>query len=143
MVPPDLRPDPLADAGMSWLSARLAATVAPTTVVSSRRRNWGALAVGLGRWKPVFKELPEGVCPLAFPIWVERRPKLIGMLRAKGIEPYVFGAFHHPLLDRTLSQDSRSTREEILCLPLHQELTDTDIERVCATMDSLREFASI
>jgi dTDP-4-amino-4,6-dideoxygalactose transaminase len=127
---------------MSRLSQRLACAVDPASVILNRRLNWIELASRLRDWRPVFRELGEDVCPLAFPIRVRDRRGLSRELLARGIEPYVFGAFPHPRLEESLSRDSRPLRDEILCLPVHQEMTGADIERLCAVMSTLKRFAS-
>jgi dTDP-4-amino-4,6-dideoxygalactose transaminase len=141
LPPPDLSAGSESGARMSWLSQRLASAVDPATVIQNRRRNWTELASRLSGWRPVFGELGEGVCPLAFPIRVRDRRGLLRELLARGIEPYVFGAYPHPRMEEALARDSRPLRDEILCLPLHQEMTSAGIERLCAEMSALRKFA--
>ena len=142
LPPPDLGRDSESGARMSRLSQRLACAVDPASVILNRRLNWIELASRLCDWRPVFRELGEDVCPLAFPIRVRDRRGLSRELLARGIEPYVFGAFPHPRLEESLSRDSRPLRDEILCLPVHQEMTGADIERLCSVMSTLKRFAS-
>ena len=44
-------------------------------------------------------------------------------LSARGLETFRFGARPHPSLDLTRYPDSQSFREEILALPVHQDLS--------------------
>jgi perosamine synthetase len=74
--------------------------------------------------------LPEGVVPLFHPIFVRNRAEVLVRLQAQRIEPFIFGMFHHPAMRASEFPETKRLREELLCLPVHQDLSATDLERL-------------
>lgn len=127
---------------MSALSRRLAATAAPARLVESRRRNWlglDARLTGTPGYQKVFEPLEEGVCPLFLPVWVNDRSMLMARLREQHIETFAFGAFAHPLLPRAAFPETARLRDSILCLPVHQQLTEAGLDRMAHAFSALLE----
>jgi dTDP-4-amino-4,6-dideoxygalactose transaminase len=119
--------------GMSPLSRRVAATAEPAWIVDRRRRNYMALDQALGGspgYRKVFDCLPEGACPLFLPIRVAERETLMAALRRQGVETFRFGAAPHPTLDGELLHETARLRDDILCLPVHDQITDGDVEQM-------------
>lgn len=126
--------------GISILSRRLLSTVDPGRVVERRRRNWLEIDTRLRRvsgYRPVYERLAEGACPLHLPIYVRQRSEILVRLQAADVEPFIFGMFHHPAMDPAAFPDSRRMREEILCLPIHQDLGREEIERLASVTGRL------
>ena len=116
---------------MSLLSQRLASQTDEAALVEARRRNYLELDDRLRNtsgYEPVFSELPEEACPLVLPIWVSERTLLQNKLSEIGIETYRFGAKAHDLLAHAHASDMLPHRNNILCLPVHQQLSARDIE---------------
>jgi len=119
--------------GMSQLSRRVAATAEPARIVDRRRRNYMALdqaLEGSPGYRRVFDWLPEGACPLFLPIRVAERETLMAALHREGLETFRFGATPHPTLDGKLLHETARLREDILCLPVHDQITDGDLEQM-------------
>jgi hypothetical protein len=125
---------------MSALSRRVAASAEPARIVERRRRNYIALdraLAGSPGYRKIFDRLPEHACPLFLPIWVADRETLMTALRRRGIETFRFGATPHPKLDAELRIAAGPLRDYILCLPVHDQISDGDIEEMTRIMRSL------
>jgi len=125
---------------MSPLSRRVAATAEPMRIVDRRRRNYTALdqALAGGRgYRRIFDCLPEGACPLFLPIRVAERETLMAALHRQGIETFRFGATPHPTLDGELLHETARLRGSILCLPVHDQITDRDLEQMATIVRPL------
>ena len=121
----------------SWLGERVLRITRPEEVVRRRRANWALLHArlkGLPAYHPVHQELPPGTSPLGLVVASDRRAALARALRARGIEPYIFGASPHPTLDRARSADAERLREDLFCLPVHHALTGGQLERLAAAL---------
>lgn len=132
--PAGISPCPFGYEGrLSSLSRCLASAADPAAIIDGRRRNWLTLSARLSRcsgFVPVFSDLPEGVCPLFLPVWIAERPSVIERMDQLGVETFVFGANAHPMFDCTQFRHTAVLRERILCLPVHQQLTSADVERI-------------
>ena len=116
--------------GMSTLSRRAAASAEPSWIFEQRRRNYLALdnaLLGSPGYRRVFGHLSDDVCPLFLPIWVADREPLKSVLQGRGVETFRFGAAPHPRLDADMRLETASLRDNILCLPVHQQLTRRDV----------------
>lgn len=116
--------------GMSTLSRRAAASAEPSWIFEQRRRNYLALddaLLGSPGYRRVFGHLSDDVCPLFLPIWVADREPLKSVLQGRGVETFRFGAVPHPRLDVDMRLETASLRDNILCLPVHQQLTRRDV----------------
>lgn len=119
--------------GMSAISRRLMAASEANHVAEARRSNWGRLhqrLSGVSGYHPIFEDLPKGAVPLFLPIRTPMRRYLRGALRSEGIETFVFGAFAHPALTGALAEESAPLRQTLFGLPVHQNLSDAQVERV-------------
>jgi perosamine synthetase len=128
------------DKRLSGLSRRLAALANPEAVVDRRRRNYSALDArleGSAGYARVFETLPPGVCPLFLPVWVADRSKLMDRLRAEQIETHRFGASAHPSLDLDAFPETARLRDSILCLPVHEQIEESDLDRMTETLGPL------
>ncbi|MGD0497282.1 MAG: DegT/DnrJ/EryC1/StrS family aminotransferase [Bryobacteraceae bacterium] len=139
-APPPGQREEIYRSRMSALSRRLAAATAPDEVVERRRRNWVGLDArlnGVPGYQKVFNKLEKGVCPLFLPIWVSGRSMLMARLREQGIETFAFGTLAHPLLPQTRFPEAARLRESILCLPVHQQIRESDLDRMSAAVSGL------
>ena len=106
---------------MSRLSLALTSRVDPTLVIAKRRSNYERLS---GR------KLDEGVVPLFYPKLVEDRTETLLRLQSARIEPFIFGMFFHPSMDPSEFPEAEKLREDLICLPVHHELSDDDLRRI-------------
>jgi dTDP-4-amino-4,6-dideoxygalactose transaminase len=140
LSPPNLNADPLRDEEISPLCRRLVASTDPPTVVETRRRNYLLLHRELDQhpgYNPVFRSLPDGVCPLCLPVMISGREKFLRAMWEAKVVPFVFGAYAHPLLPEALQRSHRPLRDAIVGLPIHQQLSITDIQRIARAVAKL------
>ncbi len=123
--------------GLGWPAHFVAERFDPETLAATRRKQYRALAAQIADRSgihPLFDHLPEGACPMVFPIRVGRRRALRRRLAEAGIETYTFGEWRHPAIAYERFPEVATLRHEILGLPVHQNLTPEDIERIAATI---------
>ncbi|HWO89853.1 MAG TPA: DegT/DnrJ/EryC1/StrS family aminotransferase [Gemmatimonadales bacterium] len=135
--------DPAVDGLAISPSARAILThVEPETIVQSRRRNFAILVEELASAPGVvipFKDLPTGTCPLFLPLLVRQRNLVRARLSEASVECFVFGESPHDNLGSDQCAVASRWSRENLCLPVHQDLTDSMIEyMVRAVRSSLR-----
>jgi len=100
------------------------------TIINRRRKNYLALEkLLLPRLvdRFVFPELPKGVCPLCFPLFVNQRDRIAASLTDSGVIPFVFAKIPHPLLNEAEFPELKTLADEIIGLPIHQQLTEQDM----------------
>jgi dTDP-4-amino-4,6-dideoxygalactose transaminase len=119
--------------GMSRLSVALVERLDPRTIVARRRANYLALAsmVDCSLLSP---SLPDGCCPLYLPVFVPGRTEVLLRLQSRGIEPFLFGIFHHPTLPLAEFPEAARMRDEMLCLPIHHELGLPELKRIAEAL---------
>lgn len=127
--------------GLSRFSRRIASSLDYERIVEARRRNYAILhavlgvAPGADALRP---RLDPGVCPLFYPIRVPDRERFVADLRARGVEPFLFGAHLHASLPRDQHPEAVALSEHVVCLPVHQDLRPSDAEAVArAALEAL------
>lgn len=84
----------------------------------------------------VFKTLPNGACPLSFPIWTKERDALRKRIENRGVEGLTYwpdyllpeGAIkRHP--------NSKWLADSILSVPCHQDLGEEELKYVCQILN--------
>ena len=129
-LPPDMPKsfyydEDFTDKAISRLTKRLLKTFDITTIVTKRRNNFTLLLNMLAEAKgiePLFKTLPEGVCPLYFPVIVKNRVYLYRKLNELSIAAIEWWAGYHPALPWDEFPDACFLKDHILALPVHQQL---------------------
>lgn len=128
--------------GISRLSQALVQRLDSAVVLERRRQNYlqlDSLLNGATGYRPVLSELPVETCPLYLPIFVHHRTEILVRLQAALVETFIFGMFNHPAMNIDLFPESRCLREEILCLPVHQNLDERDLKRMALLLCPLLE----
>lgn len=118
---------------LSSITRRLVGATDVQAIRAKRRQNWVTLHALLSEsstYRPVFPALPDRVCPLFLPLVVAEREKLAAKLGREGIGTWVFGRAPHPSLCEPLLGHTAQLRNHILCLPIHQQLTEEDMQRM-------------
>jgi len=109
--------------GMSPLVARIARAHDLAAVVERRRRNFFHLLGALrGGAPPLVHELPPGVCPSFYPLWVEDRDEVLARLRSENVEAGEGWPTFHPRCDRGEFPEAERLRRHLVELPCHQDL---------------------
>ena len=99
MLPHEFFSDDFKHRKISALSRNMLETFDIGKIVRTRRHNFSLLLERLSctdRIKPLFDNLPEGVCPLAFPVIAENRDRLAAQLNANAIDAITWWKGYHP-----------------------------------------------
>ena len=110
-------------------------TTDPAVVREVRRRNFMTLLghlEGLARTSILYDSLPEGVCPLFFPLVVDDPHPLRERLQRHGIDANLFWSLFHPALPRDAFKEEVYLKEHVLGLPVHQGVTPAGLARMAA-----------
>jgi dTDP-4-amino-4,6-dideoxygalactose transaminase len=132
--------------GMSPVVRHLVDRLDHRDIVRRRRQNYLTLAELLGRRAPpMVKQLDEGVCPLFYPTRMRggarAKEAVVQALLARGVEAVDFWSQGHPAARGRFPEVER-LRAEVLELPIHQDLDETDLQWVArATGEALDERA--
>ena len=124
------------DLAMSPVSARLLGRLDFDDIRRRRIANYQQLLAELQcgadlvrSAKPMFPVLPEGVCPLFFPIIVPDKAEAAEALRRRGVDALEF--WNDPVGDGSeMSPNARFLRAHVLELPIHQDLSARHITHV-------------
>ena len=118
------------DLAMSGVSARLLDRLDFDRIRRSRVENYRRLDAQLDpAVVRVFPGLPDGVCPLFFPILVPDKPAAARALQQRGIDALEFWN-ESTEGGGEMSADARFLRAHVLELPIHQDLTPRQIAYV-------------
>jgi perosamine synthetase len=102
---------------------------------SARRRNYELLGRSLQEnalLQKLAPDMPEGVCPWAYPVLLQDRARYEHSLRDLGVPFFTFGEVLHPLLehgDARTRQDAEYLSRRLLALPVHQNLSGEEVVR--------------
>jgi perosamine synthetase len=124
------------DWGMSSLSRVILRNVRYDQVFEARRRNFQYLLARLGDAEGIslpFTSLPEGVCPLFFPMVVEspaQRDMMYAALKKRGIVSHPWWKWFHPHVPWDAFPEAVYLKQRLFGLPIHQDLTVGHLERV-------------
>ncbi len=100
-------------------------------VVTQRRANYERLVRWLRPYASIpFPDLPAGVCPLLLPILVPHREQSQAELQALGVQSGNFWSAPHETCPPDLAAEVQPWRDRCLELPIHQELSEADVDRV-------------
>jgi perosamine synthetase len=117
--------------GPSPLVERIARAHELVQVVERRRRNFFHLLGALrGAAPPLVSELPSGVCPLFYPLWVPDRDEALARLLAENIEVNAGWPSFHPRCDGGEFPDAARLRKHVVELPCHQDLGTAHVSHV-------------
>lgn len=112
-----------ADLGIAPICRRILDRVNPQAIVTRRRDNFRTLAEQLDPGvRAVWRELPEGMCPLSFPIRVENKPLTQERLLDAGVQTVNFWFTVHPAAPHDGFPEALALRRHVLELPVHQGL---------------------
>jgi len=100
-----------------------------------RRRNYEFWSRALeGNASALFPRLPAGVCPLFFPILAEDKEGLHRSLMKDGLEVHNWWAEWYEGASPGEFPDADYLRRHLLGLPVHQDLEESDMERIYAAL---------
>lgn len=117
--------------GASAWATGLMRFIDPAEIVVRRRRNFMRLVAHLQGHLPLpWTELPSGVCPLFLPVMVPDKPRFQRDLERRGVQSVNLWDVAHPSCPADLAAEVAGWRRHCLELPIHQELSPEDIDRI-------------
>lgn len=115
----------------SAMTMRLLPKLVDRSTAERRRENYRYLLSRLGHLVPhAFSSLPEGACPFAFPIESDDADAVLQRMRRYGVEGLLFWRNAHPSLPVDEFPVSRALRARVFAVPVHQELTQSELEQI-------------
>lgn len=121
----------LVDVGMSSVTRFILDRVDAAGVVDRRRGNYLRLQSLLeGDVRPFHPSLPEGVCPLSFPIVVRDQARAHDGLLSAGVESTTRWPRSHPAIPQDEFPETAFLRAHLLEIPIHQGLGPRHIEYI-------------
>ena len=126
------------DLAMSPVSHRLLERFDYGDIRRRRVDNYRRLAERLGGDAvPLFRALPDGVCPLFFPVLVDDKHETADRLRARGVDALEFWNDSSEPGGHEMGPDAQFLRRHVLELPIHQDLTARHIDHIARQMSGL------
>lgn len=138
--------DPALDFALGDPGERPAATtiallqrIADPAAAARRRANARILLDELGdEVAPPFQRLPDGAAPFALPLRSTEKRSLLRRLDGSGVSALDFWSVAHPSLSADRFPEIADRRATTVGLPVHQELTLADLERMLRAVRGLR-----
>lgn len=130
-----------ADWSMSRLAMGILSRQNPETIIRMRRQNYEYLDNALRKIpfiQPLFDQLLDGVCPLAFPIISRNRNRWRSLLENKGIPTGGWPSYHRDF-DWGAFPAARYLKDSILTLPVNQGLDERHVEYIIQCVKSIAE----
>ena len=87
---------------------------------------------------PLFSNLPQGVCPLLFPVQTRDSLSLYHFLRSRGVEALRFWRFFHFDHPQDRFPFETALKKDVIALPIHQDISTTNVLYIA---DLLREWS--
>ncbi len=110
-------------------------------IVQSRRYNYHLVEKSIIKssyLNPAFKAMPDDTCPWAYPLILEKRNTIEQEIRSSGVVFFTFGEKLHESLQEPSAAASKDAQdaarwlsESLLCLPIHQGMSDLEVNRNC------------
>jgi peroxiredoxin/dTDP-4-amino-4,6-dideoxygalactose transaminase len=126
---------PAPDNGAAAISLWMLRRARMTDVAAARRRNHARMVEQLRpHVAPPFAEMPPGSCPFGVPVTVADPRALIRHLLEREVSATLFWSVPHPLLPVAEFPAAKRRRETTVLLPVHQELGDSDVDRIAAAV---------
>lgn len=129
----------------SRIARHLFHTANVPAIVAARRTNYLILREQLARHheiEPLFPALPEGVCPWVFPFVARGWRNFHLELRARGIPAATWGDVVHPSLPLHDFPEAGFLYDNLVFLPVHQDLDRRGLDAMVKTVSSVLEPAS-
>jgi perosamine synthetase len=121
---------------LSWF-AQNGMKKAPISEIIARRRGdyllWQEWSTRSGFCAPVFHDLPEGVCPLGFPVRTRNRDEIKSHLQERGI--FLKTHWNLPSTVAAECMNSHALSKETLTLPVYPELAQGEREAIIESFE--------
>jgi dTDP-4-amino-4,6-dideoxygalactose transaminase len=126
------------------ISLRLLRRAATGEPEATRRASYARLLKRLGAHVPApFDSLQAGACPFGMPVVTGDKREVVAELLDRRIDAVDLWSRPHPLLPSGTFPAADRRRATTLLLPIHQDLTEADVERIGdVTLSLIREESS-
>jgi perosamine synthetase len=124
--------------GMSAVTDRIAGGLDFNRIRAIRRANFERLRELLPDAPLLRRDLPDGVCPLFFPMLVQDKTATAHALQARGISAVQFWNDEHPHAAPRSGPDARLLRRHVLELPIHQDVSATQLAYVAEVVRGMK-----
>ncbi len=127
------------DWSISRISRGVLGKTLPNQIFERRRSNYLRLHTALSKIPPLqllFDGLPDDVCPLAFPVFVQNRKNWEAALEDRGILVGGWPSYHRGF-DWKEFPEARHLKNDLLTLPVHQDLNDQHMEYIAQCVRSV------
>jgi dTDP-4-amino-4,6-dideoxygalactose transaminase len=123
---------------MSPISERMIGRLDYAAIRRRRRENFQQLhGLLAGRVRMLRDDLPEGACPLFFPILVRDKPAAARALQQRGIGAVEFWNGDDSLARPAAGPDAPYLRKHVLELPIHQDVSPPQLQYIAAQVRQL------
>jgi len=112
----------------------------PASIVKRRRENYDKLFESAREdrsFQLLFNQLPEGVCPLYFPVFVKNREEVCRRLNEMGIAAMQWWSGYHRAFDWAEFPEARYLKDHVLTIPIHQQLSHLNMKYISSAMASI------
>jgi dTDP-4-amino-4,6-dideoxygalactose transaminase/glycosyltransferase involved in cell wall biosynthesis len=123
----------LSDRAASEITKRILRTCHVNAIVEQRRKNfalYSSLLSDAEGVEPLFRTLPEGVCPLCFPVIVKNRKQICDWMRDLSIDVVEWWSGYHRGFSWQQYPNARFLKDNLLALPVHQQLKHSHVELI-------------
>lgn len=126
---------------LPWFSRLVLGAADLHEIAESRRRNFLIWCGGLADTddiRRIFDELPDDVCPWAFPVLVTDRSSRDHKWRERGVPLFTFGDVLHPSLydsDPATTEAASYLANSVLALGVDRGISETQIKGAIATIN--------
>jgi dTDP-4-amino-4,6-dideoxygalactose transaminase len=120
----------------SNITRRVVERVDPAGVARQRRENYVAMGKALegAPVRPLFSDLPAGVCPLFYPVISENRQEISEALEKAGIVSYEWWSGGHRRIDWEKYPVALGLKRQVLPIPVHHHLNQADMRNVARVL---------
>jgi dTDP-4-amino-4,6-dideoxygalactose transaminase len=129
---------------ISKLSVRIMANTDYDNIFMKRRENYkhllASLAIENNSHEILYKRLPEGVCPLFFPVIVKNRKYYHKTFLEKGISTFQYWQQMHFSVPWDQYPDAVYLKKCVLGLPIHQDICPEHLERIIRVFKQIQNY---
>ena len=128
------------DWSISRISKGILQQVDPTGIVNGRRENYRRLLEGLRSVpgiRPLYGDLPDGVCPLVFPVIVADPRRWQSSLNALRVFPFGWWRGYHPSLSWEDFPEARELKNHLLAFSVDQHLEQDQIRQMLESIKTV------
>ncbi len=132
--------DTMRNRKVSSMTMRILGKCEPDKIVEKRRNNFNQYLYNLSGNRditPLFDNLPDGVCPLSFPVIVPHRARVWSSLRDQSIYAIKWWEGYHQDLPWNEYPDACYLKDRVLTLPLHEDLGEENVAFISNYLISL------